>query len=288
MSQAGLPLPHVPARPHLRPLGFGELLDQVFRLYRANFGVMLAIALIVLLPVLVAQVSGTAPAIAFDLELLRNPYTLAQQPPPSISSLYNLPPLIAGYGLLVLALPFTMASVVVAGLSAIRGVPPSLGEVFGTVGRRYGWLFLLGLLFGCGILVFCCLPLWIWLMVRFSVAVPAMMAERLRPIAALKRSWRLTSGGWWRAFGVIAVLYLIGYVIGGILGALGLPIAIAMPFIPAMVRAVVVAVVSTLGSAFTFPLLSLATTLLYIDFRVRREAYDLEELAREAAQGAGG
>jgi hypothetical protein len=287
MIDGDAPRPPDSLRPRLRPLGFGELLDQVFRVYRAHFGLMISVSLILAIPVLLVQVVGTAPAFAFDLEVLRNPYAFSAGPPPSIGSLYNVPLLLIGYAVLLLATPFTMATAVVAALRVLHGDRPTVAELFLDVARRYHWLLLLVLLYGCIGLTLCCLPVGIWLLVRFAVAVPALVTERPGPIAALRRSWELTSGGWWRTFGLFAILYLIGSVVGGILGSAGLPIAIAVPFIPAIVRGVIVSVASSIGSVLAFPLISIGVALLYIDFRVRREAYDLEQLAREAAGGGG-
>jgi hypothetical protein len=74
------PPPPLPAPPpeaggsftlRLRPLGFGELLDEVFRVYRRHFWLFVSIALVLALPTLVLQiVSGQADQIGFTASLL--------------------------------------------------------------------------------------------------------------------------------------------------------------------------------------------------------------------------
>src|SRR2546423_14651281 len=85
-APAGLnPLPPAPGL-RLRPLGFGELLDEVFRVYRRHFWLFVSIALVLALPTLVLQiVSGQADQIGFTASLLssamRGGGTLDSRPP---------------------------------------------------------------------------------------------------------------------------------------------------------------------------------------------------------------
>ena len=55
----------------LRPLGLGEIVDDVFRVYRRHFWMIVGIALILALPGLLVQiVSGSAVSIGFLMGLL--------------------------------------------------------------------------------------------------------------------------------------------------------------------------------------------------------------------------
>ena len=73
-----------PAEPllRLRPLGLGEILDEVFRVYRRHFWVLVSIALLVALPGLALQfASGSASQFGFVLSALNdlnNPDALAE------------------------------------------------------------------------------------------------------------------------------------------------------------------------------------------------------------------
>ena len=119
-------------------------------------------------------------------------------------------------------------------------------------------------------------------LVYCSVAVPCVIFEGYKPIAALKRSFSLVQGSWWRVFGITLVIGLV---------AIGLGLLLNIPFLGlASVAAPGEATVLSrallgLGSATTAvavpPVVAIAITLLYYDLRVRKEAYDLAALSRE-------
>jgi len=56
----------------------------------------------------------------------------------------------------------------------------------------------------------------VYVLVRLSLAVPAVVLEGLSPIGALRRSWDLVGGNWWWVFGVMVVVGLIGGLIGNV------------------------------------------------------------------------
>jgi hypothetical protein len=279
MESQGQLLP--PRPPTLRPLSFGEILDQVFRLYRRRFALFLLLALILTIPVLIFQSAGTAPQLSYFMDLMSarsRVLTLTPAPPP------NLPLLGASYLVSLAMVPFSMATIVVAGLRLLEGESVSVGTILRVVLGRYFALFGLAvMLFAIGLSLLC-LPVGIWLLVRFSVSVPVMMAERAGPVRALGRSWALTEGGWWRIFGLFVILYLIMQVVSMVLGVFTVPLLL-VPFLPAIARSVMYLSISGLAALLVLPLLSIATGLLYVDFRVRKEAYDLEQLARDVPGG---
>src|SRR2546430_16283114 len=89
------------------------------------------------------------------------------------------------------------------------------------------------------------------------------------------RSWALTKGFRWRAFGLYVVvfvllsLFLIGFgVIAGLAAAL-LPVL----FVPALIGVGLIFL-------FFYPFTSCVFTLFYCDLRVRKEAFDLELLSQ--------
>ncbi|MFG2426168.1 glycerophosphoryl diester phosphodiesterase membrane domain-containing protein [Streptomyces sp. NPDC048590] len=133
----------------------------------------------------------------------------------------------------------------------------------------------------------------LWLMIRFTLAAPALMLERQSVLAALRRSAKLVSGNWWRTFGILALTYLLVIVMtliitipfgaaaialdgDGLSGILnGDTTSFGWPFL--IVTGIGEVIVSTLAYPFTAGV----TALLYIDQRIRREALDLD-LARAA------
>lgn len=140
----------------------------------------------------------------------------------------------------------------------------------------------------------------IWLLVRFSLASPALMLEKQGVKKSMTRSVKLVRGSWWRVFGIQLLAAVIANVVASI-------IVIPFTFIAGAVSGdgvtgfldsgtgdlgwtflIVSGVGSVIGSMLTFPITAGVTVLLYIDQRIRREALDLE-LARAAGlQDTGG
>ncbi|MFF1459972.1 hypothetical protein [Streptomyces sp. NPDC058330] len=133
----------------------------------------------------------------------------------------------------------------------------------------------------------------LWLMIRFTLAAPALMLERQPVLTSLRRSAKLVRGSWWRIFGILALTYLMVIVVTLIitipfgiiavtadsegLGDLlkGSSPDFGWPFL--IVTGIGEVIVSTLAYPFTAGVMA----LLYIDRRIRREALDLD-LARAA------
>jgi hypothetical protein len=122
----------------------------------------------------------------------------------------------------------------------------------------------------------------IWLAVALSVSVPALLLERIRPFAAMRRSFRLVRGRWWPTFAVL----LVGYLLIGIIGAIVQGIVMVVPSVIAdgntLVGAVGAVVGGTLGSVLTTPYSAAVITLVYFDLRVRKEGLDLQLIAAGA------
>ncbi|MEU5142589.1 glycerophosphoryl diester phosphodiesterase membrane domain-containing protein [Streptomyces sp. NPDC021139] len=187
------------------------------------------------------------------------------------------------FGLIILLL------LIVAGLLT-AGMAPGL-LVTATAGGEAGVaLTALGFLAG-GVVA-------IWLMVRFSLASPALMLEKQGIKKAMGRSVKLVRGSWWRVFGIQLLATVIANVVASI-------IVIPFAFLAAALGGdgvggflegtgdlgwtflIVSGIGSVIGSMITFPITAGVTVLLYIDQRIRREALDLE-LARAAGpQGSG-
>ncbi|MGY0486189.1 glycerophosphoryl diester phosphodiesterase membrane domain-containing protein [Streptomyces sp. WG-D5] len=132
----------------------------------------------------------------------------------------------------------------------------------------------------------------IWLMIRLSLASPALMLEKQTIRKAMGRSAKLVRGSWWRVFGITILASLIAAIISqiilvpftviagvvsgdGFAGLLESGGSLGWAFL------IVTGIGSVVGSTITFPITAGVTVLLYIDRRIRREALDLE-LARAA------
>jgi hypothetical protein len=126
------------------------------------------------------------------------------------------------------------------------------------------------------------------LVVVFLAIVPRLifsycviMVEGLGPLAALRRSWSLVRGLFWRTLGVYLLLSVLAGMLAGIpTTILNQVIVLAtggpLNFDALATRQALQVLVSTLFSMLTQPLTLAGLTLAYYDLRVRKEAYDLE------------
>jgi hypothetical protein len=267
----------------LRPLGLGEVLDDIFRIYRRHFGLLCAIGLLVSVPsLLIRLTAGSVATLAFPISVfgnLGNPQSSSTLVAPELP---NLQLLGLSYLVFLALLPFSIGAVSRAAIDIALGNPVSVRSAFAGVARRYWALLGQTLIVLVAIVpLLLCFPVAIWIGVRWAVGIPALLAEGIGPLKGLGRSWALTRGSWWRLFGTLLLVYLLQAVISGALGVLGLPVGFAIPFIPTVVRAAIVLTVSTAAGALTLPVVYLCIVLLYFDLRIRRENFDLDQLARQ-------
>ena len=133
------------------------------------------------------------------------------------------------------------------------------------------------------LLIFPALGLLIYL-VYWSVAVPSIIFEGHKAVGALKRSYILIEGQWWRVFGISMVFALV---------ALGIFIIVSLPFAIAVLLAmgeggdsnlastVLGFLAATVTSVLVPPVIFIAGTLVYYDLRVRKEGFDTDRLSLE-------
>lgn len=139
-----------------------------------------------------------------------------------------------------------------------------------------------GLLIGAMALVFCLIPLWIWIWVAWSVVMPVMFIENVGLGAAMGRSWRLVEGRWWRTFLILFLMFLLSYVVSIALSAF---ITLGQSLLQIVVSPAVVlwisGATSVLVGSLVDPVVQIALVLIYFDLRVRREGLDLFQLAQQ-------
>ncbi|GAA3303104.1 glycerophosphoryl diester phosphodiesterase membrane domain-containing protein [Streptomyces cinereospinus] len=321
-SQWGGPPPAAkPGVIPLRPLGVGEILDGAVSTMRAHWRTVLGIALTVavVIEVVVILLQGfvlderTGTAALEDPDATLDELTRAMGDALLSSAVLFLITLIGTVA--ATALLTTVTS------RAVLGKPVTTGEAWRDARPRvlklFGLIFLLlfialgvallgavpGILVtlagggaaGAGLTVLgslCTGVVALWLMVRFSLASPALMLEKQGILKAMSRSAKLVRGAWWRVFGI----QLLATVIANIVAAI---VVIPFTFLAAALSGdgvsgfldgtgdfgwmflIVSGIGSVIGSMITFPITAGVTVLLYIDQRIRREALDLE-LARAA------
>lgn len=117
------------------------------------------------------------------------------------------------------------------------------------------------------------IPLFAFLLVIWIFSVHTVVIERQGPVGALKQSWAIVQGSWWRMFGAAAgiALTIVGAVVlNWLIFRLGAEIAQPIGIF-----------LSIAFSILFNPLPWIALTVLYLDMRVRKDEYTHDDLARE-------
>jgi hypothetical protein len=233
-----------------RPRDLGGLLSATFSLYGRHFALFGAVAMIVVIPVV----------IVFYGILLGRLGGYDSSPPPGDN-------LIATYGSLLIAVPLITAMHVSAVVDIGEGRRPTIEStlkaglaVFTPV---LGVLLLVYLFTVLGFLALV-IP-GIYLYTAMIVSPQATVVEGKRGMAAIRRSMELVKNNWWRVFGILLVVGLIGGIASSILLIPGELIAAATDSGPISLAGQI------LGSAISYSFQALTTTLIFFDLRARRE-----------------
>lgn len=263
----------------LRPLEVGDLLDETFRMYRRHF--LLFAGLSVILSIPAAALSGFSYFALFNGLLQQSTTRFSLD----TSTLGTLLIWYAIFGLVSLALiPFSYGAVTYAACESALGRPVTAAGVLTGVLRRYFQLLGFWVLVGLMAIVFCLLPLWIWIWVSWIVVMPVMFIEKTGLVEAMGRSWRLVEGRWWRTFLIVFLMFVLVYVVGLALRAF---IVLGQSLLQLVVSPVVVLWISgattVIVDSLVFPIMQIALVLLYFDLRVRREGLDLFQQAQRVS-----
>lgn len=290
----------------LEPMTVGDILDGMFRLLLSNWRVYLIALGVIVIPFNAVTGWLTTESVGgfgFWTDMVRTPMTAA--PPPGSD-----PSAAVGAGVMVLQfVSFFVVTPITWGLAthlateAYAGAGPTVGGVWRSTLRRFwailGLLLLLTLIFigamlviglavgglaaggppavavVAGILGVCAA---IWLAVKLSLAVPALIAERVGAGRAFARSWALVRGRFWRVFGTWLLLIIILSVLSLVLIAgfamLGALLGVAGAIVAGVIGSFIVGMLTT-------PLMFNGLTLLYFDSRIRGEAYDLDLMSQQ-------
>jgi hypothetical protein len=230
--------------------GIGELLGDAFNLYLRNFLTVFAIGLAVVLPVQLI-VSG------IGLEELTSGYR------ESDNEAELLIPLIVSY--LVVA-PLIAAATIHVLQRLAEGERPHAGRSIQAGLDVFAPVFIAVLLSGAGIalgLVLLIVP-GIYVAVRWYFVAQSVVIDGGRSAEALRGSWRLTDGYWFRTLGVIVLANIIAF----------LPASIIVIPLQTLAESADRQVISLAGmiltEALTAPFIALVSTLLFFDIRARR------------------
>ncbi len=291
-------------RPDLRPMGLGEVLDRSFQLLRRHLGTLFVTALLGMAPLFViyltvgvpmggavpeeqmAAVGGLAIAsfLIFLLTVTVSWAALTRQVTQAVEggsvsladgARYGLRRFFGVVGVMLLIYLAAAGLMILAALAGgALGMVASLifGETAGAVAIA---VLVIAAMVVTGL---------VWAPLAF-LALPAMVAEGLGPIAGLRRAHRLGKGGRGRVLATAFVAWLVM-----LLPTIGLPFLFgfgaefwlenAAGTASALQLYLYQAVTFAVGG-LTTPFMVAAMVLTYYDRRVRREGYDVE-LASDA------
>ncbi len=265
-----------PAPLRLRPLEIGDILDEIFRMYRRHFLLLAGIAVVFSIPL--AALAGYGFFSLFSDALAQ----AATGATPDFSAFApSLITLAVGSLLNFAITPLLYGALSAAICQSAIGQPVTWWGAIKAALRRYLHVAGLLVLFALMSIAFCLFPLWIWIAVGWVAVFPAMFVENIGLVAAMRRSWSLVQGRWWRTFFLLFLVFVLNYVVYLALGAflyLGQTL-LALFLSPYLAIALYEGGV-VLASALTHPILQIAIVLIYFDLRVRKEALDLFQLTQ--------
>lgn len=261
-------------------MGFGDVLDAAFSLFRKSYTAIVLTLVIVEIPAFILQMvflrqeaSQFLPALMaiFAHHRYTGPVpttNVALQVVPIVADLLNF----IGYLAVIVVLD-----------QMYRGGASDIRAAYRQAGRRFWAAFAIAVLVGLSVLigfVVIIIP-GIVLFVYFSQALFLGVLDKERVFRSLGRSWRLVRGRFWRIIGIGFVSYLLYATVAGLVSAILLGITAAV------LRATPVSTTyfiasSVLGILLQTLLSAFPTTALYVQFmdlRVRREGLDLTQTA---------
>lgn len=306
---------HKPGAVPLRPLGLGDMYDAAFRIIRFNPKATVGAA------VLVATITMAIPVLVTALLTLTVGLTLDETDSGLGSDVGSWSTLLSVV-LLQVSLVFVTAFVAHVVSEAAVGRRTTLGEAWAaTHGRRWrlvglaalvlafvvvavvayvvAWVLVVAVsdsvlvvvLFGVvSVPAFAALMTWTWVRLLYLPA-PVLMFEPVGVLAALGRSYRLTSRAFWRTLGIALLTLLVTSIaaqmlafpfsiIGGVLS-----VVVSAEYGP-LVLVLTQAFATVISAAFAAPFTSAVASLQYVDQRMRKEAYDVELMTRAGIIGS--
>jgi hypothetical protein len=303
----------------LRPLTFSEILDGAFQAIRTNPNTMLGFAAVVLS---VTSLLTLFPQAWLQQAVGMAASQAAEQADPTAfldagltAVLTVLPTMVLTW----LAVVVLNALLVVAVSAAVLGEKTSPGQLWqrvrGQVASVIGLSLLTGLIVaaastvaggmfvvpavflfagdqpwaGAALLllgVFAALAAGVSLWVRTSLAGPALLLEQNSVPTALRRSWQLVTGSFWRVLFIFVVVGVLTYLTSlliqvpfsgvAVLLDLALDNTTSSQWGPTLISTAVNAVGQTVAGTIVNPWSAAVVALVYIDLRMRREGLDLE------------
>ena len=274
------------ARTSLQPMGFMDILDILFSIYRNHFRMIfgicavyffLALGVNLFIDISTFFLEGSGDGI---MKIVMNPVS------DWVTNIVGL---------------FPIGAVLFAGAQIYLGREITAGAAFGQVTHRFLsylgsfllWILVVGLL----AITVIGIPFAIYFAVRWSFYAQAVLIEGTSVTHALRRSSELVKGTWWRVFGLVLAIFLLSFMIQVILQfsllfAFGFTEVVSgeggpqemfermfSPKLTAWDDLVVYVIQSCINffvSSLILPLVPIGITLLYFDLRIRKEGFGTE------------
>jgi hypothetical protein len=250
----------------LRPLTAGGIYSAAWRLYQQNFLpliaivaiVQVAVAVLVALVNLLAHTSATNPSVT-------NTITAA------VAGLFTAVFAIVASFLQSGALTLAIADDYI-------GQPITVERAYAATGPRLGALLGTSLL--VGILLFLMaitvvgIPFAIYFGIRWAFIAQVVMLEGLGGTNAMARSSQLVAGSWWRTLGILVLMAIMVAIVGAIVSGI---------FTAILGAGILSGIIQLIVQILLAPFYSAVVTLLYFDYRVRKEQLNHETLSGDMA-----
>ena len=267
----------------LKPLGIGEIVDVAVNIFLRNFGTLLKIVAIVIVPLTI---------LTFLLDLLALQEASITDPNAALyeanngefrvlnESTYNIAMAIQAL-VMLLGTTLAIASILRAVGRAYVGQEVDAGESlrFG-LGRIHSIIWI-SILYGLGVgigFILLVIP-GIWLMIAWSLCLPVLIFEGLKGSKSLGRSNKLVNKHWWHTFGALLLGYILIVVVQLVLPLLVELIAGSVESVE--LYAALLDIANGLTNLLVLPLFGALLTVIYYDLRVRKEGYDVQLLTQE-------
>jgi hypothetical protein len=267
------------------PMTVGMVLDKAFRLYTQNFLLMFGITAVLNIPLLV--VSLLPQLVTYDP---RSPIAFG-----IAGLLLALVSLVTVFVIYPLATGAVTKAVSDKYLGNRVTIGDALREAWGCVGNLLltQWVAGIIVIFGLILLI---VPGVLW-MLSYALIAPVVIIEasdrKQRKVYSLtgesrtvpiimdrtdirRRSWDLVKGNRGKVFIIFAIIFIMNVLLSG-----GCSWITSLIFDPASrMRLPIQTTLNNIISLFVSPLQTIAITLLYYDFRIRKEGFDLEMLSQ--------
>jgi hypothetical protein len=311
----------------LRPLGFSEILDGAFQAIRTNPRTMLGFAAVVLSISSLLSLVPQAWAQRSMGQALSGAVDRADLTAFLDATLAGVVAVIPSTILVWLAVVVLNALLVVAVSAAVLGEKTSPGQLWRRVRRRVpaaiGLSLLTGLLVSVGAIVaaglfigpavllftqdvawagvilvilgvFAGIAVGLTLGVGTALAGPVLLLEESSVLTALRRSWRLVRGSFWRVLAIMIVVGILTYVTSLLVQTPFTAVSYLVDslldnqfhtkWVPTLLSTAINTVGQTVSGAILNPWSAAVVALLYIDLRMRREGLDLELIRASEAR----